>query len=91
MNNDDGLNVSITLSMDDFEGTTANMFQVFSNGPESRLDCVYVDFTQKNEETNEAPGKVVARINMSTGRLIELRDLLNRHIPVNDGASSNGE
>lgn len=74
------LNINLGMNMDEFEGKTVHLFQVFSSGMETKLDCIYVDFSSATASVNEIPGKVVARLNMSTDRLVELRDLLNNHI-----------
>lgn len=71
--------LNLNMSMDDFEGTTVHLFQVFSNGTEARLDCIYADFGLAAQGADEIPGKIVARLNMSTDRLAELRDALNSH------------
>ena len=82
------LNVNLGLNMDDFEGRYANVFQVATFGPEARLDCVYIDKASASE-TGECVGKVVARINMTTQSLIELRDLLDTHVGSAVGDAKN--
>lgn len=71
--------VSIAMDMSNFEGVTVHSFEVMTQGDESRIDCIYVDFKQVLDGEEAAQGKVVARLNMSTKRLMELRDLLNKH------------
>ena len=73
------IGINLNLSMDEFDGCFANMFQLATFDGESRLDCVYVDKGSRSE-SGELTGKVVARINMTTQAMFELRDLLNRHI-----------
>lgn len=71
--------ISLNIDMNDFDGVTAQMFQISSIGSESRLDAIYVDIGAIVNNESQAQGKIVARINMTTDRLKELRDMLNDH------------
>lgn len=75
--------LSLGMDMAYFEGVFANMFIVSSSGQEARLDCVYVDKVGTNPETGETPAKIVARVNMTTDSLVELRNALDEHIAKN--------
>lgn len=75
----DELNVNLGMDMADFGGVFANVFQVFTDGEESRIDCVYVDKTSRDEQ-GSVTGKVVSRITMTTSSLIALRNLLDSHL-----------
>lgn len=77
------IQISTSMNMDDFEGVTVHSFEIMTQGEEARLDCIYVDFKPALNGQSEVPGKVVARLNMSTQRLKELQDLLNRHLGSN--------
>lgn len=74
--------ISLNLNMNDFEGVTVHSFEVITQGEESRIDCIYVDLKPIIQGA-DAQGKIVARLNMSTSRLVELRDLLNNHLSKN--------
>ena len=71
--------ININASMEGFEGVTAHMFQVTTMDSEARLDCIYVDQMALAAGLDTVQGKVVARVNMSTKRLHELYELLDRH------------
>ena len=73
------IDVNLNIDMNELAGRFSNVFQVGTFGTESRLDCVYVDKASATDG-NPAIGKVVARISMTTDSLIELRELLDRHI-----------
>lgn len=79
MEENNQINANLGIDMGNFEGCFSNMFQVSTYGSESRLDCVFLDKTSITEQ-GEAMGKVVARVNMTTDSLIELRNLLDRHL-----------
>ena len=81
MEEKDKTNITIASDMSNLEGVTAHMFQVTSNqSHESRIDFIYVDQLATSLGADSAPAKVVARVNMTTERLLELRKLLDDHI-----------
>lgn len=81
------INVVLNIDAGMFGGCYANMFQISTTGSESKLDCVYIDKTTI-DGGSDAIGKIVARVNMTTESLIELRALLDRHL---NGVFANGE
>lgn len=82
------INVVINADMTAFGGSFANGFEMYSNGNESRIDFIYADLAHMNPETMEAPAKIAARVIMTTDKMIELRDQLDRHIQSNTGGNN---
>ncbi len=76
-------NIAVGVDMSEFEGTYANSFSAYTNGMESRLDCIYIDLSSLSPECQDAQGKLVARVNMTTEQMVQLRDMLNEHIAKN--------
>ncbi|MCQ2751547.1 MAG: DUF3467 domain-containing protein [Coriobacteriales bacterium] len=61
-------------------GQYANSSIISTNGPESRIDFLYVDHPSINRETNEVPAHLVSRIIMPTSELARLSETLNNHL-----------
>lgn len=71
--------VAIHQDVANMEGVTAHMFQLVVVGDMARLDAVYVDQAPLVNGENRTVGKVVSRVNMTTGKLNELYLLLKEH------------
>lgn len=73
------ISLAINMDISDFGGVFSNGFEMYTNSGESRIDFMYIDLAHTNIDTMEAPAKVVSRVIMTSEKLAELRDLLNRH------------
>lgn len=78
--NERQITLSVNMNVADFGGVFSNGFEVFSAENEARVDFLYIDFAHINQETMEAPATIVSRVSMTAEKMLELRDILNRHI-----------
>lgn len=86
---DEGKPVSFVMKADDSlrKGAYANIAEVRSMNKESIVSFFFADEMEETDDEVRMSGTMVARVIVTHDTLIELRDLLNRHIESNFGAS----
>lgn len=85
--------VSFEMKADDSlrRGAYTNIAEVRSMSKESILSFFFADEAEETDDEVKMSGTMVARVVMTHETLIELRDLLDRHIEGNFGASGDGD
>ena len=81
----EGKPVSFVMKADDSlrKGVYANIVEVKSMSKESIVSFFFADEAEEADDEVRMSGTMVARVVMAHDTLIELRDLLNRHIEGN--------
>ena len=85
----EGKPVSFVMKADESlrKGAYANLVEVKSMSKESIMSFFFADEAEESEEEVKMSGTMVARVVMTHDTLLELRDLLNKHIEDNFGAT----